>query len=155
MAGTKLLPTNAARPQAAPLKHQGTPADPRHCQGRQHRTQSLDCKTPHPNQPSHLLGILTGKLKAPNRDRLLCWHTYSNSPTPFFLRWVMVLEFPDLTHYSPTKGCISLRKGYVGPMLHWATQPSIHVTQESLIAFICSREQTPQCYHPDLVKHEC
>lgn len=86
MAGTKLLPTNAARPQAAPLKHQGTPADTRHCQGRQHRTQSLDCKTPHPNQPSHLLGILTGKLKAPNRDRLFYAGTHTQTaPLPFFL----------------------------------------------------------------------
>lgn len=69
MASTKLLPINSAEPQAAP------PQTPRHphitslpratVQDPVHALQN----SPHPNQPSHIPGILTGKVKAPNRDR--------------------------------------------------------------------------------------
>lgn len=86
MASTKVLPINSAEAQAAPpqttkasLPHVSLPRAT--VQDPVHALQN----TPHPDQPPHIPGISTGKVKASNRDRFFPAGTCTQTaPLPLF-----------------------------------------------------------------------
>lgn len=108
--GTELLSVSSAEPKSVPPQTPRHPCNTHDCKDLQCRIWPTHCKSLHtPPGPLTSQASWLAKLKVQIEIYSFVPAAVVKQPhSLFFPKWVILLEFPDLIYYSPTKSCIGI-----------------------------------------------